>query len=51
MSGHGGNGGEGRNYGEYRDAMVAAIGMLPPPLPVAKGLSVGVDARVMSSAA
>jgi hypothetical protein len=27
MSGHGGNGSEGRCYGEYRDAMVAAIGM------------------------
>jgi integrase len=32
MSGHGGSGGEGRDYGEYRDAMVVAIGRLPPLL-------------------
>lgn len=32
MCGHG-HGGEGRNYGEYRDAMVAAIAKLPSPLP------------------
>jgi hypothetical protein len=32
MAGHGGNGGEGRSYGEYRDAMVVAIGRLPAPL-------------------
>lgn len=33
MSGQGGKGGEGRNYGEYRDAMVEAICRLPSPLP------------------
>jgi integrase len=33
MCGHSGNGGEGRGYGEYRDAMVEAIRRLPPPLP------------------
>jgi integrase len=34
MSGHGGSGGEGRDYGAYRDAMVEAIRRLPSPLPV-----------------
>ncbi len=33
MSGHGGNGGEGRDYGAYHDAMVEAISRLPSPLP------------------
>jgi len=33
MAGHGGDGGEGRHYGEYRDAMIVAISRLPPPLP------------------
>ena len=35
MAGHGGDGGgEGRNYGEYRDAMIVAINRLPSPLPI-----------------
>jgi len=33
MSGHGGSGGEGRSYGDYADAMVAAVQLLPSPLP------------------
>ncbi|MGC2415661.1 MAG: DUF6538 domain-containing protein [Stellaceae bacterium] len=39
MCGHGGNGGEGRSYGEYRDAMIVAIGRLPPPLPAEQQLA------------
>jgi integrase len=39
MVGHGGSGGEGRSYGEYRDAMVVAIGKLPHPLPEHLGQS------------
>jgi len=34
MAGHGGNGGEGRDFGAYRDAMVEAISRLPSPLPI-----------------
>jgi hypothetical protein len=33
MAGHGGNGGEGRDYGAYRDAMVEAISRLPSHYP------------------
>jgi integrase len=32
VCGHGGEGGEGRNYGEYRDAAIAAFRLLPSPL-------------------
>jgi integrase len=34
MAGHAGRAGEGRQYGEYHDAMVEAIRRLPSPLPV-----------------
>jgi integrase len=39
MAGHGGEGSVGRDYGEYRDAMVVAISRLPPPLPPERQLA------------
>jgi len=32
LCGHKGEGGEGRNYGDYRDAAIATFGLLPSPL-------------------
>jgi hypothetical protein len=50
MSGHGGNGGDGRDYGAYRDPMVEAISRLPSPLPEhyprTKPPSIGITAPV-----
>jgi hypothetical protein len=40
MAVHAGKGGEGREYGEYHDAMVEVISRLPSPLPVVNTLGI-----------